>query len=143
MERAGGAMLLTPGAALGQAPPMVDKDGKEAWPNDVEDVPIPSWDSGVFVTELMNLKMLPPHIKVTELSDGEQEAIQANPETLVASGTVTQNAPEALREGTWRGTQLALTKYYDMIESKCASSLIARDTTDHVQLQVVHGRIEL
>ena len=124
----GSVVHLTPGTALGKTEPMVSHKG-EAWPSDPEDVPVAAWDSGVFITELMNLEMLPHKIQIANLPEKEQKAIRANPEALLATASTIR--PQPIEEGTWRGTQLALTKVYDMIESKLADPLAAQASADN------------
>jgi hypothetical protein len=69
------------------------------------------WDTGVFLTELSNSNHLPARLALTP---GEIKAVHKNPEALFAKAQA--NAPETLEEGTYRGTQLALTKVYQLIE---------------------------
>ncbi|KAI5359374.1 putative lipoxygenase, lipoxygenase domain superfamily [Septoria linicola] len=109
-------VTLTPGVVVG-ATLKVTKSKEREWPSDVEKVPIPFWDTGVFVTELANLNKLP--MKFENLTDDEREAARRNPEALFQKAQ--DNAPEAIEEGTYRGTQLALTKVYQLIEKSYES----------------------
>lgn len=103
-------IMLTGGAVMGR------KD-EEKWPLSVDAVPIPAFDSGVFITELINEKMLPKKFS-GGLTDDEKSAAQQNPETLLDKAQSPENRHESLAEGTYRGTQLAMTKTYNLIETK-------------------------
>lgn len=102
------AVKLTPGAALGQ-----QGDDSE-WPSDPENLLLPLFDTGVFINELAKLDKIPP--KTTELTKDEASKGAANPELLLDKAN--DDAPPPIKEGTWRGTQLALTKTYDLIETR-------------------------
>lgn len=115
MAPAGKGLNLTPGLVVGATFKFQGSDERE-WPDDVEHVPLPFWDTGTFLTELVNLNRLPGKL---DLNDEEREAAQRNPEALFSKAQA--NAPKALQEGTYRGTQLALTKVYSLIESSYAS----------------------
>ena len=106
------AISLSPGTIVGSITHVTDE--KREWPSDVEKAPIPSWDTGVFVTELANLDKLPAPF--TDLTSDQEKASQANPESLLPKAQA--QAPRALDEGTYRGTQLALTKMYQMVEQR-------------------------
>ena len=108
-----GPLVLTPGNVLGKIEPVIGGE-MSSWPQDPADVPMAMWDSGVFITELINLHLSPKKIQITELGEQEQEDFNANPEALLAIVSV----PPQLKEGTYRGTQLALTKMYELVESK-------------------------
>lgn len=109
-------IALTPGVVVG-ATLQVTQTKEREWPLEVEKVPIPFWDTGVFVTELANLNKLP--MKFEHLTDEEKAAAHQNPEALFQKAQ--DNAPEAISEGTYRGTQLALTKVYQLIEKSYES----------------------
>lgn len=109
------AVTLTPGVVVG-ATLKITEDRKSEWPADVERVPLPFWDTGVLLTELVNLNKLPARL---ELTDEDRKAAEANPEALFQKAQ--HQAPGALLEGTYRGTQLALTKTYQLIEQSYAS----------------------
>lgn len=113
--------LLTPGVAV-VAEPAFSAAGLEKsegeWPSDVNKVPIPVFDTGVFVTELINEDILPKKFDTT-LTDEEHSAFQDNPETLLEKAKQQAECrADQFVEGTYRGTQLALTKIYDLIEKK-------------------------
>lgn len=115
-----GPLVLTPGAALGKSddvvvPEPIKSEGK--WPSSVDAVPIPFIDTGVFVTELMNQEILPKKF-AGGLTDDEKAAARANPDTLLDKARAPENRHESLEQGTYRGTRMALTKAYDLIESK-------------------------
>lgn len=84
------------------------------WPAKVQDCLVPVFDTGVFVTELAKNDLLPK--KLTGLTEQDLEDAKRNPETLLQKAN--EQAPDQLSEGTYRGTQLALTKVYDIIEKK-------------------------
>ncbi|PPJ61238.1 hypothetical protein CBER1_06720 [Cercospora berteroae] len=109
-------IALTPGVVVG-ATLQVNQTKEREWPLEVEKVPIPFWDTGVFVTELANLNKLP--MKFEHLTEEEKAAAHQNPEALFQKAQ--DNAPEAISEGTYRGTQLALTKVYQLIEKSYES----------------------
>lgn len=111
--------LSTPGAVVGSPDNPTPSDGRE-WPEDVEKVPIPFWDTGAFFTELFNAKQLPMRL---ELADHHHETLLTNPEALFRLAR--KNTPSSLEEGTYRGTQLALTKVYQKIERSYESFMDA------------------
>ena len=102
------AIILNPGAVLGQ------HDEKIVWPAHPEDLHIPLWDTGGFINEMAKLRILPG--KLDKLTDGDKSELQQNPENLLEKAQAQE--PDSLREGTWRGTQLALTKIYELIEKR-------------------------
>jgi hypothetical protein len=91
---------------------------EKPWPLDVEDCLVPVFDTGVFVTELSNVDLLPKRLE--GLTRHDLDEAKKNPESLLSKAS--EQAPDSLTEGTYRGTQLALTKVYDMIEKKCVYS---------------------
>lgn len=99
---------LTPGVVLGHP----DIQGK--WPRDPEQLAVNGIDSGVFINELANIELLPRSLK--SLSDGEKKSFGQNPENL--HWKAHEQGPSPIREGTYRGTKLALTKAYDLIEQR-------------------------
>ena len=101
-------MKLTPGSVLGHL------DEKSEWPEDVEDLALPVFDQGVFINELAKNGFLPAKLSLTDKID--QLQLQSNPGLLQAKAE--EQAPDSLTEGTWHGTQLALTKIYDLIEKR-------------------------
>ena len=103
------AIRLTPGAVLGQ------DDGERQWPAHPEDLHIPVFDTGVFLNELANLHLLPQ--KLSHVPGDDQLKLSPHPEQLL--GKARMQAPAQLAEGTWRGTKLAITKIYDLIEKRC------------------------
>ena len=74
---------------------------KQALPSNIADLPLKQWDRAVFSTELVNLNIVPP---VNPVKVGQKAAAKST----VGSGWV--------EEGTYAGTQLALTEMYDRIE---------------------------
>ncbi|MCJ1433369.1 hypothetical protein MMC27_002729 [Xylographa pallens] len=115
-----GPMVLTPGVVLGKTEPVIGGE-MSSWPQNPADVPMAMWDSGVFITELINLHLSPKKIQITNLGEREQEDIQANPEALLAIVQM----PPPIKEGTYRGTQLALTKMYELVETNYKSYMDA------------------
>ncbi|KAI1261719.1 Lipoxygenase [Xylariaceae sp. FL1019] len=113
---------LTPGTVVGAVPGPTEgmPENEKEWPLDVNAVPIPVFDTGVFITEMINNDMLPKKFD-TPLTVDEKSAIQNNPEILLEKAKNDGNRPDQLLEGTYRGTQLALTKIYDLIEKKYGS----------------------
>jgi hypothetical protein len=99
---------LTPGVVLGHP----EVQGK--WPRDPEQLAVNGIDSGVFINELANIELLPRSLK--SLSDGEKKSFGQNPENL--HWKAHEQGPSPIREGTYRGTKLALTKAYDLIEQR-------------------------
>ena len=106
-------IVLHAGSVFDPKPHKIEEQQPE-WPPNVEDVPIPTFDSGVFVTELVNLAKLPKPLN--NVTPHDQDAVQANPEVLLSKAHA--KAPRAIGQGTYRGTQLALTKIYSMIEQR-------------------------
>jgi hypothetical protein len=99
---------MTMNVVLGQP------DEKIVWPAHPDDLQIPVFDTGVFINEMAKLKILPKRLK--NLSDKDQSELRQNPENLLEKAQ--EQAPKALTEGTYRGTQLALTKIYGLIEER-------------------------
>lgn len=74
---------------------------KSALPANIAKAPLRSWDKAVFASELVSLNIVPP---VNPVKVGQKVADKSN----VGNGQV--------EEGTYAGTQLALTELYDRIE---------------------------
>ena len=74
----------------------------QAAPEDVKDYRLKHWDKGVFSLELLNLSITPPTVNI---SDG------------VVSGHIEIPAGQ-VKEGTYSGTQLALTEMFSRIEKR-------------------------
>ncbi|KAL2175190.1 lipoxygenase [Thermothelomyces heterothallicus CBS 202.75] len=70
-------------------------------PSSVADIPLPSFDPGVFDNELIKLRLYP-------IIDSQDPSVVREPEGNI-------------REGTYRGTQVALTQAYSRIEQTFAS----------------------
>ena len=102
---------LTPGTVLGQI------DEKVTWPRDPNELPLATWDTGVFINELAKLEILPD--KLGDFTEHDRQSLQQNPEKLL--GKAQDQAPPPIVEGTYRGTQLALTKIYELIEKRYTS----------------------
>ncbi|KAJ5824678.1 hypothetical protein N7447_007018 [Penicillium robsamsonii] len=109
------ATPLTPGDVFGYT------DTKGKWPRDPQQLAVNGIDSGVFINELANIELLPG--KLESLSDGERKAFEKNPENL--HWKAYKQGPSLIEEGTYRGTQLALTKIYDLIEQRFVSFMDA------------------
>lgn len=99
---------LNPGAVSGNA------DDEEKWPMEPENVTASGFDTGVFISELADIRRLPG--KLESVNDDEKTAFAENPENL--SQKACQQAPPSIEDGTYRGTQLALVKIYDLIEQR-------------------------
>ena len=114
-------IVLTPGVAVvaeSAAARVEQEKCEDEWPSDVKKVPIPVFDTGVFVTELINENILPKKFETT-LTDEEHTAFHQNPESLLGKAKQqAEDRADRLVVGTYRGTQLALTKIYDLIERK-------------------------
>jgi hypothetical protein len=105
---------LNAGTISGTIGTINEKHYEREWPEQVEDCLVPVFDTGVFVTELSNDDLLPKRLE--GLTQQDLDEAKKNPETLLTKAS--EQAPDSLTEGTYRGTQLALTKVYDMIEKK-------------------------
>ena len=73
----------------------------QALPSDIAKASLKSWDKAVFASELISLNIVPP---LDPAIVGQKKADGSN----VGDGQV--------QEGTYSGTQLALTEMYDRIE---------------------------
>ena len=104
-------VTLTPGSVLGL------ENEKAVWPVNVDEIEIPVFDTGVFINEMAKLDILPE--KLHDVTDEEKSDFKQNPENLLVKAQ--EQAPDSLEEGTWRGTQLALTKIYELIEKRYGS----------------------
>lgn len=92
-------------AALDPAPILQhpsEDDLFQGVPKDVKDYRLKHWDKGVFSLELLNLSITPPTV---DISDG------------VVSGHI-KIPPGQVKEGTYSGTQLALTEMFSRIEKR-------------------------
>ena len=74
---------------------------RQALPANIAKAPLKSWDKAVFASELINLNIVPP---LNPVKVGQKKADESN----VGDGQI--------QEGTYSGTQLALTEMYDRIE---------------------------
>ena len=101
-------ITLTPGAVLGLS------DEKTIWSADPEDLQISSFDTGVFINEMAKLEILPA--KLHDVTNNDKLNLMKNPETLLVKAQA--QAPDSLKEGTYSGTQRALTKVYELIERR-------------------------
>lgn len=73
------------------------------FPEKIETATLKSWDSGVFAQELVTMK-------IVQVIDGV-----ASPETPTE---IVEEPKGQMTEGTWGGTQLALTDMYSRIERR-------------------------
>lgn len=103
---------LNPGVVLGH--PSVEGNR----PRDPAKLAANSFDTGVFINELANIELLPG--KLESLSDDDKKAFAQNPENL--NWKASEQGPAPIKEGTYRGTQLALVKIYDLIEQRYFAS---------------------
>ncbi|KAJ5530587.1 hypothetical protein N7527_003980 [Penicillium freii] len=87
------------------------------WPKNPEDAVLNDMDTGALVNELASLRLLP---KKVDLTPHQQKAWATNPGVLTCAA-VEPKEPVRIQEGTYRGTQLALTKVYDLIEQQYMS----------------------
>lgn len=79
-----------------------------------EETPINDLDTGALVNELMHRDLMP---KKVDLNPYEQKCAANNPESLIWKFSAVEE-PESEQEVSYRGTQLALTKVYDLIEQR-------------------------
>lgn len=94
-----------------------DTDAHKKWPKDPKNVVANGLDTGVFINELSHLKFLPWEI---DLNEDEKQAFDQNPENISWRKQRDQR-PEGIQKGTYRGTQLAMSKAYDLIEQRYIS----------------------
>ena len=80
-------------------------------PPTVEKVHLKEWDKGVFASELSKLLIFPRKVSLAGAIDG-------NPESVMPPDEV----PPPIKEGTFHGTQLALTELFNRIEHRCVKS---------------------
>ena len=78
-------------------------------PSTVDQVHLKEWDKGVFASELSNLLIFPRRVSLSN-------AVDNNPESLIPPN----NVPPPISEGTFHGTQLALTELFNRIENRYA-----------------------
>lgn len=79
-------------------------------PENVKDYRLKQWDKGVFSLELLNLSITPPTLNIY---DGVVSG-----HLKIPSGQV--------KEGTYSGTQLALTEMFSRIERRCDEPISLR-----------------
>lgn len=79
-------------------------------PEDVKDYRLKHWDKGVFSLELLNLSITPATLNI---HDG-----LVSDHLKIPSGQV--------KEGTYSGTQLALTEMFSRIEKRCDKPISLR-----------------
>ncbi|KAJ5383001.1 hypothetical protein N7517_000912 [Penicillium concentricum] len=94
-----------------------DTSTSSKWPKNPEEVVLNDMDTGALINELASLQLLP---KKVDLTPHQQAAWARNPGVL-AYGAFEQKEPVRIEKGTYRGTQLALTKIYDLIEQQYMS----------------------
>ncbi|KAJ6043364.1 hypothetical protein N7460_004719 [Penicillium canescens] len=94
-----------------------DTDAPRKWPKNPEDAVVNDMDSGALINELAKLAILPGKL---DLTPDEQEACKENPDSLIWTLRRKEPLPR-IQKGTYRGTQLALTKLYDLIEQRYVS----------------------
>ncbi|KAL4899963.1 hypothetical protein BDW74DRAFT_171206 [Aspergillus multicolor] len=104
-------ITLSPGILPGAT------DVQEKLPRDPEKLVANDIDTAVLITELANCEYLPWKLEFS--SDDEKKAFEENPENLHQKAY--EQGPPPFEEGTYRGTQLALTKIYDLIEKRFTS----------------------
>ena len=112
---------LHAGSALSLVSHLTPEKEKSEWPEKVNDWPIPLLDTGVFISELANEDNLPQKLK--GVSQDDVDKLHKTPDTLLFKAKK-QQLP-SLSEGTYRGTPLALTKIYDLVEKKYSSFMDA------------------
>lgn len=91
-----------------------DTDAPRKWPKNPEDAVVNDMDTGALINELSKLAILPGKL---DLTPDEQKACQKNPDSLIWT-LHGKESPHRIQNGTYRGTQLALTKTYDLIEQR-------------------------
>lgn len=84
------------------------------WPKNPEDAVLNDMDTGALINELESLRLLPKKVDLTPL---QQEA-RARTSGVLTRAAFEPKEPVRIQEGTYRGTQLALTKIYDLIEQQ-------------------------
>ncbi|KAJ5827690.1 hypothetical protein N7447_004453 [Penicillium robsamsonii] len=87
------------------------------WPKNPEEVVLNDMDTGALINELADLRLLPKKVDVTP----HQQEAWAKKSGVLASVAFESNQQVRIEEGTYRGTQLALTKVYDLIEQQYMS----------------------
>lgn len=84
------------------------------WPKNPHEVPLNDMDTGALINELADLNLLPEKI---DLTPDEKETCAKSPESLM--WTLSEKVePKPIEKGTYRGTKLALTKVYDLVEQR-------------------------
>jgi hypothetical protein len=91
-----------------------DTDAPRKWPKNPEDAVVNDMDTGALVNELAKLAILPGKL---DLNPDEQKACKKNPDSLIWTLHGKEPLPR-IQKGTYRGTQLALAKTYDLIEQR-------------------------
>lgn len=77
-------------------------------PLTVDKLHLKEWDNGVFSAELRNLSLLPRVIP------SKNNVVDGNPESLMPLA----DPVVPITDGTYRGTQLALTELFNRIETR-------------------------
>lgn len=103
------SLALTPGLALGLV-----QEKKSTMTESLEEFPLSTIDTGVFINELSYIDLLPK--KFTDFTSHDHKALKQNPEKLLAKAQ--RQAPDSIKEGTYRGTQFGIKKLYELIESQ-------------------------
>jgi hypothetical protein len=91
-----------------------DTDTPTKWPKNPEDAVVNEMDTGALINELETLDIVPKNIS---LNSQEQKVIQKNPEKFMWA-LYEDVKPHRVQTGTYRGTQLALNKVYDLVEQR-------------------------
>ncbi|KAK4626805.1 Seed linoleate 13S-lipoxygenase-1 [Fulvia fulva] len=113
-------LLLNADEVVGGGAKHKEGSNGSQWPMDPEHFSLPLWDTAVLLGELGNNTALPT---ATDILDEDYDTLMSNPEVLVERAQ--KHAPPQLEEGTYRGTQLALTKIYQLIEKSYESFMDA------------------
>ncbi|KAJ5511689.1 Lipoxygenase [Penicillium expansum] len=104
-------------AAVGVKPGDIDTETK--WPEDPDEVVLNDMDSGALINELSTLKLLPGQFDLTPYMKGPGAESPGGATWMLFDAI--QKQPAVIEEGTWRGTRLALTKIYGLIEQRYMS----------------------
>ncbi|KAJ5908346.1 hypothetical protein N7495_001028 [Penicillium taxi] len=112
-----GAFIVGPGVSNVASD---DAKNQTKWPKNPKDVVVNEIDTGALINEMAALHLLPGKLELPPREFIPEKRVNQNPEGLIWALNENEEPPK-IPEGTYRGTRLALTQVYDLIEQRYVS----------------------